>query len=439
MSTSETWGAYTAKVTIAGIVMVGAAFIGNKLAMATPGEPVRDALTVSGVLRGVSGAATVAFRFYRAMGDATPLCAPEVSVRDGMERDATTGSFSVEVPLRQSGHECPGTLFHDPNVLVEVAVGGTVVATRAPVNPVPYAHYASQYGTPDCPVGYERMADAAFTGEMRLCVRRRMDGEIYDEVVRVGAGATAFWIDRYEASAWQHNDGTGTQYGDEGIYDFPETFPPSGQTTISLYAVSLRGTIPATRATWFQANEACRASGKRLAEGDEWFAAGRGTSDPATDEEGADRSSRCLTSGRDLRRTGGHARVLGTVGCASDWGAEDMIGNVREWTGDWAVVGAQHIRGNISVMGASATADFQIPAQSATTPWGTGFGEDAVHGSAMRAWSGGTSGWADGLPAAIARGGGWADGTGAGIFAMLLDSGPNTSLANVGFRCVIPR
>lgn len=32
-------------------------------------------------------------------------------------------------------------------------------------------------------------------------------------IVKVGTGASAFWIDRYEASVWSNRDGTGTQYG----------------------------------------------------------------------------------------------------------------------------------------------------------------------------------------------------------------------------------
>jgi hypothetical protein len=86
-----------------------------------------------------------------------------------------------------------------------------------------------------------------------------------DEVVKVGFGASAFWIDRYEASIYQNPDGTGTQYG-AASQDYPSTFPINGQGAVAnlLYAQSVAGRTPSTFLSWFQAARACRASGKRL-------------------------------------------------------------------------------------------------------------------------------------------------------------------------------
>jgi formylglycine-generating enzyme required for sulfatase activity len=94
-----------------------------------------------------------------------------------------------------------------------------------------------------------------------------------DEVVKVGFGASAFWIDRYEASIYQNPDGTGTQYG-AASQDYPNSFPINGQGAVAnlLYAQSVAGRMPSTFLSWFQAARACRASGKRLPTHDEWGA-----------------------------------------------------------------------------------------------------------------------------------------------------------------------
>ena len=47
-------------------------------------------------------------------------------------------------------------------------------------------------------------------------------------------------------------------------FDYGPDFPPSGNWTAPLYAASVAGVPPSTCATWFQAEQACRLSGKRL-------------------------------------------------------------------------------------------------------------------------------------------------------------------------------
>ena len=63
---------------------------------------------------------------------------------------------------------------------------------------------------------------------------------------------------------------------------YPANFPSTGNWTPVLgsnppspgvYAVSIPGVHPSACTTWFQANQACRLSGKRLVRNDEWQAA----------------------------------------------------------------------------------------------------------------------------------------------------------------------
>lgn len=415
--TQGSWARFGARsMVLSGAIAMGV-FVGLKLANAGPGEPVRKALTVSGVLTGAPENAMATFRFYRAMGDSTPHCAPEVPIRDGMERDAATGAFSVEVPLDQTGHACPDTLFHDPSAYVEVAIGATVVVTRRPINPVPYAVYAQQYGAPDCPVGYERIVDATegFPAESprRLCRRLRADRTVSDQVVRVGIGPSAFWIDRYEAGIYA-SDG-------EANCETARGLPIDGQPRFlpSCTAWSRAGVMP-SRANWFQANRACAASGKRLPSGPEWLLAAAGTDDPSETSDGAD--GRCVT---DRSSSEGPRASGGRGGCTSSWGAEDMIGNVDEWTSEWfATVG------NFSTRQPWVQSD-------GGTDWAHG---DTVHNVNGVVQGSSDTGRVSGIPAGARRGGYWALGRQAGIFQLFLLSSPSDDGSGAaGFRCVIPR
>jgi formylglycine-generating enzyme required for sulfatase activity len=175
--------------------------------------------------------------------------------------------------------------------------------------------------------------------------------------------------------------------------------------------------LPATTITWFQADVACRASGKRLPTNAEWTIAGRGTPDPGNSlgEDG-----KCRTGGGIMRLTGqGKA-------CVSQWGAEDMIGNAAEIVAEWAAA----------------------PSMSLTDPnnglpgpanWGASFaGDTATHVTSI-AGNPAPVGWVVGVPAAVLRGGGNWEGTGAGVFNMNLSVAAGGSHGATGFRCVIPR
>ena len=77
-----------------------------------------------------------------------------------------------------------------------------------------------------------------------------------------------------------------------GPSDYGENFPDTGNWTPvagfdppapGVFALSIPGVQPSACITWFQANQACRLSGKRLARNDEWQAAAQGTPVPGTD------------------------------------------------------------------------------------------------------------------------------------------------------------
>ena len=174
---------------------------------------------------------------------------------------------------------------------------------------------------------------------------------------------------------------------------FPGTFPANGQWTAPLYAVSVAGVAPTTCATWFQAQQACFNSRKRLPSNAEWQGAGAGTQDPGPDNGATD----CNTNSVGVAvKTGARS------GCVSSWGAFDMVGNAAEWVADW------------------------VPASTACGGWG-GFSGDLMCLS-------GASTTATG-PGALLRGGAFDYGSLAG--PLTVDGGvrPSVALDGIGFRC----
>jgi hypothetical protein len=124
---------------------------------------------------------------------------------------------------------------------------------------------------PECPRGYTRDHTCPACDDIIVCVRGR------DEMVKVGD----FWVDRFEASVWQDAGCSGTQYGGASDnWSSATGFPYHGSFTTPRYACSVRDVIPSRYLTWFQAQSACAASGKRLITNAEWQAAVAGTVDP---------------------------------------------------------------------------------------------------------------------------------------------------------------
>jgi hypothetical protein len=213
---------------------------------------------------------------------------------------------------------------------------------------------------------------------------------------------------------------------------YGEGFPNSGNWTEPLYAVSVPGVRPSTCVTWFQAEQACRLSGKRLITNQEWQAAAQGTPDPG---DADDQSTTCATLNPELGvPTGSRA------GCVSAWGVNDMVGNAWEWTADW------------------------LPVATSCTPWPDGLGIDGDFlclsqtggevtptTSSIRRIRGrdvGRRGYrrarfrrveetslVPGVPAGIIRGGNFGIGARGGVFAIYAGIPVYTRSRSTGFRC----
>lgn len=157
-------------------------------------------------------------------------------------------------------------------------------------------------------------------------------------------------VDKYEASIWQIPAGAtslikrvkkggatvadlvaggATQLGPASAtecVEYPATFPSNGHWTEPLYALSLPDVLPSACVSWYQAEQACALSGKRLITNQEWQRAVAGTPDPAFDNGVTD-----CNSGSAYTAVPAGSRAA----CVSRWGVYDMIGNVTEMTGDW--------------------------------------------------------------------------------------------------------
>lgn len=212
-----------------------------------------------------------------------------------------------------------------------------------------------------------------------------------DVMVKVGP----LCVDKYEASVWSNADGTGTQYGTAGN-DYPGTFPKNGNWTAPLYAVSKAGVLPSASLTWFQAQQACALSGKRLLTNAEWQMAAAGTPD----------STACNVSTSVVANTGANAS------CVSNYQVNDMVGNVWEWVADW-------MQGNTN------------PWSPSTGTTNATYGSDLMYGTNPATYQGG----GQNMPAALVRGSSCGDGAFAGVFALSATNAPSLSLDGVGFRC----
>jgi formylglycine-generating enzyme required for sulfatase activity len=164
--------------------------------------------------------------------------------------------------------------------------------------------------------------------------------------------------------------------------------------TNDIYAVSIAGTTPAAYITWFQAQQACKNSEKRLPSNAEWQAAVAGTPDPGPDNGTTD----CNTASAFVAvNTGSRSS------CVSADGAFDMVGNLYEWVADW------------------------VPLSTACPSWGAFSNDD-------QCFAGASTGANNG-PGALLRGGFFSSGANAGPLAVSGAVQPSSSNNVLGFRC----
>jgi len=232
----------------------------------------------------------------------------------------------------------------------------------------------------------------------------------------VAAGTVC--LDKYEASVWRIPDATTTNAGlvrkiEQGratradltaggatqLGTESDDFAPcadNGQNCANdIYAVSLPSEIPSARITWFQAQEACANSGKRLPSNAEWQTGANGTPDPGPDNGTTD----CNSATGSVTPTGSRSS------CVSARGVFDMVGNLAEWVADW------------------------VPLSSQCAGWG-GFSDDAM-------CLAGASGTGTG-PGALVRGGSFSFAFGGQTAGPLSINGslkPSGGSAFIGFRC----
>ena len=222
--TDNTPRAFATRKALTMLAVAATVLVVNRYANAVPGGETRNGLSFAGTLRSSSGApvnsaTTLTFTFRK--GSAS-VCAPSVMVTPD-----SGGGFVAQIPT----DGCPRSLFDGSDVTFDVANGGNVIAMNQVVNPVPYARYADQVGTPDCPATYTR--DTSASGIV-LCSRSN------DEVVRVGSGNSAFWIDRYEARVF---DSAGTQFGGTDVAY------PNGCSSASIRGATYAAFLVATLGT----------------------------------------------------------------------------------------------------------------------------------------------------------------------------------------------
>jgi formylglycine-generating enzyme required for sulfatase activity len=197
-----------------------------------------------------------------------------------------------------------------------------------------------------------------------------------DAMVKVGSVC----IDRYENSIWTARTG-GTQ--------ITGAIPcaANGQDCKGkIFARSVSGVEPRRSITWYQAQQALANSGKRLPTNAEWQMAVAGTPDTAACNVGP---------GGSVANTGAN------TGCISDWGANDMVGNVWEWVADW---------------------DEQADNCANYPP---------DEGSDISCLGDGTP---SRFPGALARGGGFPAGTSGGPLAVDARNLPSAAFSGIGFR-----
>lgn len=131
-----------------GLVLGASVFVAVRAAVARDGVTgsARSYVTVAGTVTNLPGdprEVAMRFAFHRVGGPV--MCAPVIDP----VQVAPGGAFSAQVPLDAAGAVCPTEMLDGRDVEVDVDVGALSVVRNAKVNPVPYAHFATNAGNAD--------------------------------------------------------------------------------------------------------------------------------------------------------------------------------------------------------------------------------------------------------------------------------------------------
>ena len=186
-------------------------------------------------------------------------------------------------------------------------------------------------------------------------------------------------VDKFEASLVEiHEDGSETSFSAHEA--------PNGH---NVRAVSRPNVVPQAHVSMIEAKRACKASGKRLCHAGEWKAACKGPESTRYPYGNKRIANACVDTNRvspmrklysdrawamnDPRanQLPGTVEKTGTAtACTNDYGVDDMVGNVHEWTDDGSFRGGYYLDTKLNGEGC----DYRTTAHAASYyDYSTGF------------------------------------------------------------------
>ena len=249
-----------------------------------------------------------------AIGGATALIGGRLLFPGATSTPAATATEPVQPTAEATLPD--GTAVVEPTTAgqptTEPTLGPTAVSTEAPtVEPSPTA--PPQPTAPPLPVGMVLVPAGTFN----------MGSTAFGDTQPVhSVNLAAFFIDQFEVA--------NAQYA-QCVAANACTDPPrrNSDTRSRYYDDPAFGAYPVNNVTWQQAQDFCHWQEKRLPTEAEWEFAAVGTDGRAYPWGNDFDTSLVPASADDLQQVGSFP------GNASPFGAEDMAGNVLEWTADW--------------------------------------------------------------------------------------------------------